>query len=174
MKINWLLCSCLSQACTSTQSETCMLFSDGQSCTGMETLAPQPQQQQPVRLGQWNEPGPFLQGAVPPFTLPQQLAHLGQPGMRIPQQLLRANWGLGTAAEDEPRAPMPRSVRTLYQTGYRSITDRGAEQYVLFNLNDLLISEFNTVAIFFSCTHIVATVIRCTCYVDALLHFRGI
>ncbi|MCJ8739264.1 hypothetical protein PDJAM_G00045310 [Pangasius djambal] len=81
---------------------------DGQSCSGMETLAPQPQQQQPVRLGQWNEPGPFLQGALPPFTLAQQLAHLGQPSMRIPQQLLRANWGLGTTAEDEPRAPMPR------------------------------------------------------------------
>ncbi|XP_058266742.1 probable helicase with zinc finger domain isoform X2 [Hemibagrus wyckioides] len=81
---------------------------DGQSCSGMETLAPQPQQQQSVRIGQWNEPGPFLQGAVPPFTLAQQLAHLGQPGMRIPQQLLRANWGLGTTAEDEPRAPMPR------------------------------------------------------------------
>ncbi|KAM9456834.1 putative helicase with zinc finger domain isoform 2-T2 [Clarias gariepinus] len=82
---------------------------DGQSCPGMETLAPQPQQQQPpVRLGQWNEPGPFLQGAVPPYPLPQQLAHLGQPGMRIPQQLLRANWGLGSTAEDEHRAPLHR------------------------------------------------------------------
>lgn len=78
---------------------------DGQSCSGMETLPPQPQ---PMRLGQWNEPGPFLQGAVPPFTLAQQLAHLGQPGMRIPPQLLRASWGLGTTADDEPRAPMPR------------------------------------------------------------------
>lgn len=106
------------------------LFSDGQSCSGMETMAPQPQQQQPVRLGQWNEPGPFLQGTVPPFTLAQQLAHLGQPGMRIPQQLLRANWGLGTAAEDDPRAPMPRSVRALCKTGQYSMTERGFVQYI--------------------------------------------
>ncbi|TSK77148.1 putative helicase with zinc finger domain [Bagarius yarrelli] len=80
---------------------------DGQSCSGMDTLPPQPQQQ-PMRIGQWNEPGPFLQGAVPPFTLAQQLAHLSQPGMRIPPQLLRASWGLGTTADNEPRAPMPR------------------------------------------------------------------
>lgn len=90
----------------------------------METLGPQPQQQS-VRIGQWNEPGPFLQGAVPPFTLAQQLAHLGQPGMRIPQQLLRANWGLGTTAEDEPRAPMHRSVQALCKTGHHNMTKRG-------------------------------------------------
>uniref|UniRef100_A0A3B1IM46 Probable helicase with zinc finger domain n=1 Tax=Astyanax mexicanus TaxID=7994 RepID=A0A3B1IM46_ASTMX len=62
-------------------------------------------QQQAARLSQWNEPGPFLQGAGPPFPLAQQLAHLGQPGLRLPQQLLRANWGLGPTAEDEPRYP---------------------------------------------------------------------
>lgn len=95
----------------------------------METLAPQPQQQ-PVRLGQWNEPGPFLQGAVPPFTLAQQLAHLGQQGMRIPQQLLRANWGLGTTAEDEPRAPMPRSVQSLCKTDHDIINKRGFVQCI--------------------------------------------
>uniref|UniRef100_A0A4W4E9T9 Probable helicase with zinc finger domain n=1 Tax=Electrophorus electricus TaxID=8005 RepID=A0A4W4E9T9_ELEEL len=79
---------------------------DGQSCSGLDPLTTQ--QQQAARLGQWAEPGPFLQGAVPPFPLAQQLAHLGQPGLRLPQQLLRANWGLGPAAEDEPRPAMPR------------------------------------------------------------------
>uniref|UniRef100_A0A4W4EC74 Probable helicase with zinc finger domain n=1 Tax=Electrophorus electricus TaxID=8005 RepID=A0A4W4EC74_ELEEL len=73
--------------------------SEGLSCSGLDPLTTQ--QQQAARLGQWAEPGPFLQGAVPPFPLAQQLAHLGQPGLRLPQQLLRANWGLGPAAEDE-------------------------------------------------------------------------
>lgn len=61
------------------------------------------QQQQAARLGQWGEAaGPFLQGSVA-FPLPQQLAHLTQPGMaRFPHQLLRAaNWGLGANMEDE-------------------------------------------------------------------------
>lgn len=111
-----------------------MSFVDGQSCPGMETLAPQPQQQQPpVRLGQWNEPGPFLQGAVPPYPLPQQLAHLGQPGMRIPQQLLRANWGLGSTAEDEHRAPLHRSVcKTNHHRMIKSIFLCAV--YILFSL----------------------------------------
>uniref|UniRef100_A0AAR2LR08 Probable helicase with zinc finger domain n=1 Tax=Pygocentrus nattereri TaxID=42514 RepID=A0AAR2LR08_PYGNA len=78
-------------------------------CSGLDSLGPQQQQQQQAaRLGQWNEPGPFLQGAGPPFPLAQQLAHLGQPGLRLPQQLLRANWGLDPTPEDEPRPPMPR------------------------------------------------------------------
>ncbi|KAI4903994.1 hypothetical protein NFI96_024214, partial [Prochilodus magdalenae] len=82
---------------------------DGQSCSGLDALGPQQQQQQQAaRLAQWNDPGPFLQGAGPPFPLAQQLAHLGQPGLRLPQQLLRANWGLGPTPEDEPRPPMPR------------------------------------------------------------------
>uniref|UniRef100_A0A4W4ED25 Probable helicase with zinc finger domain n=1 Tax=Electrophorus electricus TaxID=8005 RepID=A0A4W4ED25_ELEEL len=75
------------------------------ACSGLDPLTTQ--QQQAARLGQWAEPGPFLQGAVPPFPLAQQLAHLGQPGLRLPQQLLRANWGLGPAAEDEPRPMLP-------------------------------------------------------------------
>lgn len=117
-----------------TEPETCFFFSDGQGCSGMETLAAQPQQQS-VRLGQWNEPGPFLQGAVPPFALPHQLAHLGQPGMRIPQQLLRPNWGMGTTVEDEPRAPMPRSVQALCKTGHHSMSKSVFVQYILFGLN---------------------------------------
>lgn len=37
------------------------------------------------------------------FPLPQQLAHLTQPGMvRFPHQLLRPNsWGLGAGMDDE-------------------------------------------------------------------------
>ena len=61
------------------------------------------QQQQAARLGQWGEAaGPFLQGSVA-FPLPQQLAHLAQPGMaRFPPQLLRAaSWGLSANMEDE-------------------------------------------------------------------------
>ncbi|XP_062874530.1 probable helicase with zinc finger domain isoform X2 [Trichomycterus rosablanca] len=95
---------------------------DGQSCSGLDTLASQQQQQQqhqpPVRLSHWGEPGPFLQGAIPPFTLAQQLAHMGQPGMRLPHQLLRANWGLGASAEDENRVPMSRYPGLLPQEPY--------------------------------------------------------
>lgn len=60
-------------------------------------------QQQAARLGQWGEAaGPFLQGNVA-FPLPQQIAHLAQPGMaRFPHQLLRtAGWGLSANMEDE-------------------------------------------------------------------------
>ncbi|KAM3865303.1 putative helicase with zinc finger domain [Diretmus argenteus] len=60
-------------------------------------------QQQVARLGQWGEAaGPFLQGGVA-FPLPQQLAHLAQPGLaRFPHHLLRAaSWGLGAGMEDE-------------------------------------------------------------------------
>uniref|UniRef100_A0AAZ3SHE7 Probable helicase with zinc finger domain n=1 Tax=Oncorhynchus tshawytscha TaxID=74940 RepID=A0AAZ3SHE7_ONCTS len=57
---------------------------------------------QQARLGQWGEPGPFLQGGVA-FPLPQQLAHLAQPGLaRFPPQLLaRANWRMSAGMEDE-------------------------------------------------------------------------
>ncbi|XP_056308810.1 probable helicase with zinc finger domain [Danio aesculapii] len=54
------------------------------------------------------EHAPFLPAGVAPFPLPQQLAHLGQHGLRIPQQMLRAGWGLGPAADEEPRPTMPR------------------------------------------------------------------
>lgn len=90
----------------------CNIIPDGQSCSGLESLASQQQQQQqqhqqqsqqPVRLSHWGEPGPFLQGPIPPFTMAQQLAHMGQPGMRLPHQLLRPNWGIGATAEDENR-----------------------------------------------------------------------
>lgn len=60
-------------------------------------------QQQAARLGQWGEmSGTFLQDNMA-FPLPQQLAHLGQPGMvRFPHQLLRANsWGLSAGMEDD-------------------------------------------------------------------------
>lgn len=65
------------------------------------------QQQQAARLGQWGEAaGPFLQGGLAfplPQQLPQQLAHLTQPGIaRFPPQLLRpAGWGLGAGVEEE-------------------------------------------------------------------------
>uniref|UniRef100_A0A674BRI0 Probable helicase with zinc finger domain n=1 Tax=Salmo trutta TaxID=8032 RepID=A0A674BRI0_SALTR len=61
---------------------------------------------QQARLGQWGEPGPFLQGGVA-FPLPQQLAHLAQPGLaRFPPQLLaRANWRMCAGMEDEAGGP---------------------------------------------------------------------
>lgn len=77
-------------------------LSDFQGPMALEALSQQ-QQQQAARLGQWGEAaGPFLQGSVA-FPLPQQLAHLTQPGMaRFPHQLLRAaNWGLSANMEDE-------------------------------------------------------------------------
>uniref|UniRef100_H2MFP1 Probable helicase with zinc finger domain n=1 Tax=Oryzias latipes TaxID=8090 RepID=H2MFP1_ORYLA len=70
---------------------------DNQGTSALEALS----QQQAARRGQWGEAaGPFLQGNVA-FSLPQQLAHLAQPGMaRFPPQLLRpASWGL--CAEEE-------------------------------------------------------------------------
>uniref|UniRef100_A0A672QLB2 Probable helicase with zinc finger domain n=1 Tax=Sinocyclocheilus grahami TaxID=75366 RepID=A0A672QLB2_SINGR len=81
---------------------------DGQASSGLDALGQQHQQQQAARVGQWGEQSPFLQAGVAPFPLVQQLAHLGQPGLRLPQQLLRAGWGLGPAAEEEPRPAMPR------------------------------------------------------------------
>ncbi|XP_068606668.1 probable helicase with zinc finger domain [Brachionichthys hirsutus] len=75
---------------------------DLQGPVALEALSQQ-QQQQVARLGQWGEAaGPFLQGSVA-FPLPQQLAHLAQPGMaRFPHQLLQtASWGLNTNSEDE-------------------------------------------------------------------------
>uniref|UniRef100_A0A673JQ55 Probable helicase with zinc finger domain n=1 Tax=Sinocyclocheilus rhinocerous TaxID=307959 RepID=A0A673JQ55_9TELE len=83
---------------------------DGQASSGLDALGQQHQQQQAARVGQWGEQSPFLQAGVAPFPLAQQLAHLGQPGLRLPQQLLRAGWGLGPgpAAEEEPRPAMPR------------------------------------------------------------------
>ncbi|XP_051994990.1 probable helicase with zinc finger domain isoform X1 [Xyrauchen texanus] len=71
---------------------------DGQGSSGLDAL--NPQQQQQARVGQWGEHAPFLQAGVPPFPLAQQLAHLSQPGLRLPQQLLRGSWGLGPAAEE--------------------------------------------------------------------------
>uniref|UniRef100_A0A673CEZ7 Probable helicase with zinc finger domain n=1 Tax=Sphaeramia orbicularis TaxID=375764 RepID=A0A673CEZ7_9TELE len=77
---------------------------DLQGSISLEALSQQQQQQQQAaRLGQWGEAaGPFLQGSVA-FTLPQQLAHLPQPGMaRFPHHLLRAaSWGLSANMEDE-------------------------------------------------------------------------
>ncbi|XP_067314224.1 probable helicase with zinc finger domain isoform X5 [Pseudorasbora parva] len=78
---------------------------DGQASSGLDALS---QQQQQARVGQWGEHAPFLQTGVAPFPLAQQLAHLSQPGLRLPQQLLRAGWGLGPSAEDEPRPAVPR------------------------------------------------------------------
>uniref|UniRef100_A0A671KDJ6 Probable helicase with zinc finger domain n=1 Tax=Sinocyclocheilus anshuiensis TaxID=1608454 RepID=A0A671KDJ6_9TELE len=78
---------------------------DGQASSGLDALG---QQHQQTRVGQWGEQSPFMQAGVAPFPLAQQLAHLGQPGLRLPQQLLRAGWGLGPAAEEEPRPAMPR------------------------------------------------------------------
>uniref|UniRef100_A0A8C8CUJ1 Probable helicase with zinc finger domain n=1 Tax=Oncorhynchus tshawytscha TaxID=74940 RepID=A0A8C8CUJ1_ONCTS len=68
---------------------------------GMDSLTLEALSQQ-ARLGQWGEPGPFLQGGVA-FPLPQQLAHLAQPGLaRFPPQLLaRANWRMSAGMEDE-------------------------------------------------------------------------
>ncbi len=88
----------------------CCVFTDGQASSGLEALG---QQQQQARVGQWGEPSPFLHAGVAPFPLAQQLAHLGQPGLRVPQQLLRAGWGLGPAAEEEPRPAMPRLEDSL-------------------------------------------------------------
>uniref|UniRef100_A0A671KC02 Probable helicase with zinc finger domain n=1 Tax=Sinocyclocheilus anshuiensis TaxID=1608454 RepID=A0A671KC02_9TELE len=83
----------------------CCVFTDGQASSGLDALG---QQHQQTRVGQWGEQSPFMQAGVAPFPLAQQLAHLGQPGLRLPQQLLRAGWGLGPAAEEEPRPAMPR------------------------------------------------------------------
>uniref|UniRef100_A0A671KAV6 Probable helicase with zinc finger domain n=1 Tax=Sinocyclocheilus anshuiensis TaxID=1608454 RepID=A0A671KAV6_9TELE len=76
----------------------CCVFTDGQASSGLDALG---QQHQQTRVGQWGEQSPFMQAGVAPFPLAQQLAHLGQPGLRLPQQLLRAGWGLGPAAEEE-------------------------------------------------------------------------
>uniref|UniRef100_A0A8C2IE76 Probable helicase with zinc finger domain n=1 Tax=Cyprinus carpio TaxID=7962 RepID=A0A8C2IE76_CYPCA len=88
------------------QGFLCCVFTDGQASSGLDALGQQ--QQLAARVGQWGEQSPFLQAGVAPFPLAQQLAHLGQPGLRLPQQLLRASWGLGPAAEEEPRPAMPR------------------------------------------------------------------
>lgn len=93
--------SCIENKCrqlTATNHTVPLL--DLQGPLALEALS---QQQQAARLGQWGEAaGPFLQGGVP-FPLPQQLAHLAQPGMaRFPPQLLQtANWGLSANIEDE-------------------------------------------------------------------------
>lgn len=82
-------------------------LSDLQGPLALEALSQQ--QQQAARLGQWGEAaGPFLQGSVA-FPLPQQLAHLAQPGMaRFPHQLLRAaSWGLSANMEDEAVTSAP-------------------------------------------------------------------
>ncbi|XP_069050736.1 probable helicase with zinc finger domain [Lepisosteus oculatus] len=51
---------------------------------------------QQARLSQWNEHSHFLPGGV---AFP--LAHLAQPALRFPAQLLRANWRLGAGAEED-------------------------------------------------------------------------
>uniref|UniRef100_A0AAY4CHQ0 Probable helicase with zinc finger domain n=1 Tax=Denticeps clupeoides TaxID=299321 RepID=A0AAY4CHQ0_9TELE len=61
---------------------------DGQ---GLEVLTHYP------RLTHWGDQNPVLQGGVG-FPL-QQLPHLAHPGLRLPQQLLHANWGLGPENE---------------------------------------------------------------------------
>uniref|UniRef100_A0A3P8W3K7 Probable helicase with zinc finger domain n=1 Tax=Cynoglossus semilaevis TaxID=244447 RepID=A0A3P8W3K7_CYNSE len=69
-------------------------------------------QQHTARLSQWGEgAGPFLQGNIA-IPLPQQLAHLTQPGMpRIPHHLLRAaGWGLSASVEDEVSSPSSGSL----------------------------------------------------------------
>lgn len=87
----------------------CCVVTDGQASSGLDALG----QQQQARVGQWGEHTPFLQSGVAPFPLAQQLAHLSQQGLRLPQQLLRAGWGLGPAAEEEPRPAMPRLEDSL-------------------------------------------------------------
>ncbi|KAM6972573.1 putative helicase with zinc finger domain isoform 1-T1 [Aplochiton taeniatus] len=67
-------------------------------------------QAQQARLGQWGEPGPYLQGNLA-YPLPQQLAHLAQPGLaRFPPQLLRPSWRLNASMEEEapPGPPFTR------------------------------------------------------------------
>lgn len=91
---------CASCWVTFSQANRLVALSDLQG--PLEALSQQ-QQQQAARLGQWGEAaGPFLQGGLA-FPLPQQLAHLTQPGIaRFPPQLLRpASWGLGAAVEEE-------------------------------------------------------------------------
>ncbi|KAJ8283665.1 hypothetical protein COCON_G00025150 [Conger conger] len=61
---------------------------------------------QQARLSQWGEHNHLLQGGVA-FPLPQHLAHLAQPGLRFPPQLLRANWRMG-GGQDEAGPPFPR------------------------------------------------------------------
>ncbi|XP_023816210.1 probable helicase with zinc finger domain isoform X2 [Oryzias latipes] len=82
---------------------------DNQGTSALEALS----QQQAARRGQWGEAaGPFLQGNVA-FSLPQQLAHLAQPGMaRFPPQLLRpASWGLCAEEEAFPSTTGPTFAR---------------------------------------------------------------
>ncbi|KAI1896747.1 hypothetical protein AGOR_G00098000 [Albula goreensis] len=62
---------------------------------------------QQARLSQWNEHNHMLQAGVA-FPLPQHLAHLAQPGLRFPPQLLRANWRLGASGQDETGPQFPR------------------------------------------------------------------
>lgn len=84
-------------------------LSDNQGPSALEALS----QQQAARRGQWGEAaGPFLQGNVA-FSLPQQLAHLAQPGMaRFPPQLLRpASWGLCAEEEAFPSTTGPTFAR---------------------------------------------------------------
>ncbi|XP_067353757.1 probable helicase with zinc finger domain [Channa argus] len=76
---------------------------DGLDLQGPMALEALSQQQHAARLGQWGEAtSPFIQGSVA-FPLPQQLAHLAQPGMaRFPHQLLRAaSWGFSANMDDE-------------------------------------------------------------------------
>lgn len=89
----------LPQPVDSWKANIMVASSDLQGPLALEALS----QQQAARLGQWGEmSGTFLQDNIA-FPLPQQLAHLAQPGMvRFPHQLLRANsWGLSASMDDE-------------------------------------------------------------------------
>lgn len=88
-------------------------LSDIQGPLALEALS---LQQHTARLSQWGEgAGPFLQGNIA-IPLPQQLAHLTQPGMpRIPHHLLRAaGWGLSASVEDEVSSPSSGSLYNRY------------------------------------------------------------
>ncbi|KAJ8264102.1 hypothetical protein GJAV_G00145180 [Gymnothorax javanicus] len=70
---------------------------------------------QQARLSQWGEHSHLLQGGLA-FPLPQHLAHLAQPGLRFPPQLLRANWRMGAGGQDETGPPFPRFPGLLRET----------------------------------------------------------
>ncbi|XP_064180340.1 probable helicase with zinc finger domain isoform X2 [Anguilla rostrata] len=71
---------------------------------------------QQARLSQWSEHNHLLQGGVA-FPLPQHLAHLAQPGLRFPPQLLRPNWRMGAGGQDEAGPPFPRFPGLLREMG---------------------------------------------------------
>ncbi|KAL2101165.1 hypothetical protein ACEWY4_002926 [Coilia grayii] len=74
---------------------------DAQGSANLELMSQQ------ARLGQWGEHSPFLPPGVAAYPL-QPLSHLGQPGLRLPQQLIRTGWGLPPPTEEDgpPRGPL--------------------------------------------------------------------